>query len=150
MRAKKIALNRTPARALPAYDDGAAFATLTTTSAETIAWGAITCPQCGGFRIAPAAWWSIVPPKMCNCPLSATTGYIEIKTCPFCGKLDGAGWPEVLYCQCKRPRIAGLNPGNAKMSPDFDEPERAPWECPRCHRVNAPHVDRCDCPGGNQ
>lgn len=19
------------------------------------------------------------------------------------------------------------------------------WECPRCHKINAPHVDRCDC-----
>lgn len=22
---------------------------------------------------------------------------------------------------------------------------RAPWECPRCHSINAPHVDRCGC-----
>jgi len=22
---------------------------------------------------------------------------------------------------------------------------RAAWECPRCHRINAPHVDKCDC-----
>lgn len=19
------------------------------------------------------------------------------------------------------------------------------WECPRCHRINAPHIDHCDC-----
>ena len=25
--------------------------------------------------------------------------------------------------------------------------ERKPWECPRCHKINAPHVDRCDCQG---
>lgn len=25
------------------------------------------------------------------------------------------------------------------------EVERKAWECPRCKRVNAPHVDRCDC-----
>lgn len=23
--------------------------------------------------------------------------------------------------------------------------ERTAWECTRCHRINAPHVDRCDC-----
>jgi len=22
------------------------------------------------------------------------------------------------------------------------------WECPRCHVINAPHVDRCTCPCG--
>jgi hypothetical protein len=22
---------------------------------------------------------------------------------------------------------------------------RTAWECPRCHKVNAPHVDKCDC-----
>jgi len=22
---------------------------------------------------------------------------------------------------------------------------RTAWECPRCHKINAPHVDRCDC-----
>lgn len=22
---------------------------------------------------------------------------------------------------------------------------RCAWECPRCHRINAPHVDKCDC-----
>mgnify|MGYP007083421604 CR=1 FL=1 len=22
---------------------------------------------------------------------------------------------------------------------------RTAWECPRCQRMNAPHVDRCDC-----
>jgi hypothetical protein len=22
---------------------------------------------------------------------------------------------------------------------------RQPWECPRCHRINGPHVDHCDC-----
>lgn len=22
---------------------------------------------------------------------------------------------------------------------------RTAWECPRCHRMNAPHVDHCDC-----
>jgi len=29
-------------------------------------------------------------------------------------------------------------------------PDRFPWECPRCHHVNAPHVDQCPCggPGG--
>jgi len=30
-------------------------------------------------------------------------------------------------------------------------PDRFPWECPRCHHVNAPHVDQCPCggPGGS-
>lgn len=23
----------------------------------------------------------------------------------------------------------------------------APWICPRCNKVNAPHVDQCPCPG---
>lgn len=23
--------------------------------------------------------------------------------------------------------------------------ERNPWECPRCHHVNGPHVDQCPC-----
>jgi len=23
--------------------------------------------------------------------------------------------------------------------------EPIPWECPRCHRVNGPHVDQCPC-----
>ena len=22
---------------------------------------------------------------------------------------------------------------------------RTAWECPRCHKVNAPHVEKCDC-----
>lgn len=26
-------------------------------------------------------------------------------------------------------------------------PERNAWECPRCHKVNAPHVDQCSCDG---
>lgn len=25
------------------------------------------------------------------------------------------------------------------------EVERKAWECPRCQKVNAPHVDQCDC-----
>jgi len=24
-------------------------------------------------------------------------------------------------------------------------PDRFPWECPRCHRVNGPHIDQCPC-----
>lgn len=24
-------------------------------------------------------------------------------------------------------------------------PVKAAWECPRCHKVNAPHVDQCSC-----
>lgn len=24
-------------------------------------------------------------------------------------------------------------------------PARTAWECPRCHAINAPHVDRCAC-----
>jgi hypothetical protein len=24
---------------------------------------------------------------------------------------------------------------------------REPWECPRCHRILAPHMDFCDCGG---
>lgn len=24
-------------------------------------------------------------------------------------------------------------------------PTRAPWTCPRCNRVNAPHADQCTC-----
>lgn len=30
-------------------------------------------------------------------------------------------------------------------------PPRHPWECPSCHLIHAPHVDRCTCkqPGLN-
>ena len=24
-------------------------------------------------------------------------------------------------------------------------PVKSAWECPRCHKVNAPHVDQCSC-----
>lgn len=23
--------------------------------------------------------------------------------------------------------------------------EQKAWECPRCHKVNAPHIDQCSC-----
>lgn len=29
-------------------------------------------------------------------------------------------------------------------------PDRVAWECPRCQRVNAPHVDACPCPAAPQ
>ena len=30
------------------------------------------------------------------------------------------------------------------MNETFPKPAAA-WECPRCHRINAPHTERCDC-----
>jgi hypothetical protein len=38
-----------------------------------------TCNKCGGFIVAPAAWYSTQPPKMCSC-------------CPICkSKTHGCG-----------------------------------------------------------
>lgn len=27
------------------------------------------------------------------------------------------------------------------------KPERTSWQCHRCHKVNAPHMNQCSCPG---
>ena len=27
----------------------------------------------------------------------------------------------------------------------YGDSDRKPWECPRCHRINAPWVERCNC-----
>lgn len=39
-------------------------------------------------------------------------------------------------------------PWHAPSTSTFQFVVRAAWTCPRCSRVNAPHVDQCSCPAG--
>lgn len=105
-------------------------ATITTTHAsKATTWSVPTgtvCGHCGKPFIYVGDIPQMSPPLWCTC-------LIEVSA-PF--------WD--------RHRKIGLNPGNAKLAPDFDEPleltpARAAWKCPRCHTINAPHADRCDC-----
>jgi hypothetical protein len=36
-----------------------------------------------------------------------------------------------------------------KIGDPLPDPGRQAWICPRCNKVNAPHVDACDCPSVN-
>ena len=58
--------------------------------------------------------------------------------CPKCGKPytyigDVVGDPKSYICQCdvNIPSVFGVHLQG--------------WECPRCHQINAPFVQKCDC-----
>lgn len=53
-----------------------------------------------------------------------------------------------MLCACgtiHRPRCPNGTSGGGS-APTRVEPRRDPWFCPRCSRMNAPHVDQCSCP----
>ena len=64
------------------------------------------------------------------------------------------GWGGPGPCPCPRNRQIGTvwTPGlPVTISAPLYGPARPPWECPSCHMIHAPHVDRCTCkqPGLN-
>lgn len=89
------------------------------------------CPICHGFRDGPI--WMVDAP---------------VCTCPYAGRantVDGL-FPYV-------PQTTPSEPDQVVPSPFQFVPTtpRAAWECPRCRRVNAPHLDHCGClPGSFQ
>lgn len=39
-----------------------------------------------------------------------------------------------------------IGDANVELLEKHLRPGPTPWECPRCHRINAPHAEHCDCP----
>lgn len=71
-----------------------------------------------------------------------------------------AGHPTHIVCPCNTPGMPGpcpYLPQIVEITPTIPAPASTftpspvAWECPRCRRINAPHVERCDCrPEGGQ
>lgn len=56
--------------------------------------------------------------------------------CPKCGKFVGVvvgDYPQEAFCDCNKQSYASLIYGTTG------------WECPRCHKINAPWMQHCDC-----
>lgn len=87
------------------------------------------CPICHGFR--EGVIWMVDAP-VCTCPYA-----------PRANTVDGV-FPFVIPAN-------PIEPAPSVPSPFQFVPTapRAAWECPRCRRVNAPHLDHCDCQPGS-
>lgn len=64
----------------------------------------------------------------------ATTYQIGNGYCPTCGLVKFGVGVECCRCPVEVSSVFG-----------WASPARTAWECPRCHTINAPHVDRCAC-----
>ena len=59
-------------------------------------------------------------------------------------------WPSSYIRMCRLPD-GTLIPVDMRQSRQAGGPVPQPWCCPRCQRINAPHVDHCTCaPSGEQ
>lgn len=79
------------------------------------------CPSCGKPRYWSGGWYSIVPPDLCGC----MWGF----------------WPDWLETQ----RLLKQAQPVQNIVIKLEDAARAAWQCPRCQKVNAPHVDQCGC-----
>jgi hypothetical protein len=66
------------------------------------------------------------------------TGFdpIWVVPCGYCGCTPCHCWSTARPCQTWTTNSITFK----------GPPARAAWECTRCRRVCAPHVDHCDCP----
>lgn len=83
---------------------------------------------------------------------------MEAKVCAVCGGFtDGVIWMvDAPVCKCPTPSYGLLIPMDVELAPTNPAPYHLPlpyrlvaWECPRYRRINAPHVNHCDCPPGS-
>lgn len=99
--------------------------TITTTTGTTdsvyFRLGNGRCARCGKPYVYVGDVPAMSPPLWCTCPVEVPSVF---------GPKGSGGLYDALMRDRARER------GKA-----------APWECPRCHAINAPHVDRCSCTG---
>ena len=76
---------------------------------------------------------------------TVTTWTTVSNLCPQCGRPKYMVWSGIIppppgtLCECP------VSIPSMWLGTLAETPERQAWECPRCQRVNAPHVDQCGC-----
>ena len=126
------------------------------TATGNTAWsvGSAYCPRCGKPYIYVGDWFSLQSP-ICLCPRpqyrqSWTTKTTTIPTKKVGDSFDDWRRPEEdiwdeLFANSQD--VLDQMADNAMKQHQAGETTRLPaaWECPRCHTINAPHVNQCTC-----